>query len=54
MKATSGEDWAATKEGLQAVRSVRRILLEEQWNESNKDFVKRMLWDKSVEHPRRA
>ena len=51
VKATSGEVWAATKEGLQTVRSVRRIPLEERWNETNKDFVKHVPWNKSGEDP---
>ena len=51
VKATSGEVWAATKEGLQTVRSVRRIPLEERWNETIKDFVKHVPWNKSGEDP---
>ena len=51
VKATSGEVWAATKEGSQTVRSVRRIPLEERWNETNKDFVKHVPWKKSGEDP---
>ena len=43
LKATSGE--AATKEGLQTVRSVRRIPLGELWNETNKYFVKHVPWN---------
>ena len=33
--ATSGEVWAATKEGLQAARSVRKIRVGERWNVLN-------------------
>ena len=51
VKATSGEVWAATKEGLQTVRSVRRIPVEELWNENNEDFVKHVSWNKSGEDP---
>ena len=50
VKATSGEVWAVTK-GLQTVRSVRRIPLEERWNETNKDFVKHVPWNESGEDP---
>ena len=38
-----------TKKGLQTVRSVRRIPVEERWNENNKDFVKHVPRDKSGE-----
>ena len=31
-----GEIWVATKEGLQAVRSLRRLSVEERWSESNR------------------
>ena len=51
VKATSCEVWVATKEGLQTVRSVRRIPVEERWNENNKDFVKHVPWNKSGEDP---
>ena len=48
--ATSGEIWAATK-GLRTVRPVRRIPVEEQWNENNKDFAEHLPWNKSGEDP---
>ena len=51
VKATSGEVWAATREGLHTVRSVRRIPLEERWNKTNKDSVKHVPWNKSGEDP---
>ena len=51
VKATSGEVGAATKEGLQTVRWVRRIPVEERWNENNKDFAKPVPWNKSGEDP---
>ena len=50
VKATSGEVWAATKEGLQEVRSVRRIRVVEWWNDSNDDFVEHVLWNKRRNH----
>ena len=50
VKATSGEVWAATKEGLQEVRSVRRIPVVEWWNDSNEDFVVHVLWNKRRTH----
>ena len=50
VKATSGEIWAATKEGLQTVRPVRRIPVEERW-ENNKDFAEHVPWNKSGEDP---
>ena len=51
VKVISGEIWVATKEGLQVVRSVRRMSVEERWNENNKDFVKHVPWNKSGEDP---
>ena len=51
VKVLSGEVWVATKGGLQTVRSVRRIPVEEWWNENNKDFVKHVPWNKSGEGP---
>ena len=47
----SGEMWVATKENLQAVRSVESILAGERWNQNNKDFVKHVPWDKCGESP---
>ena len=41
----------ATKEGLQAVRSVRRLSVEERWSESNTEFVRHVPWNKSGEDP---
>ena len=51
VRAASGEIWVATKEGLQAVRSVRRIPVEERWSSGNKDFVRHVPWNKSGEDP---
>ena len=51
VKAASGEIWVATKEGLQAVRSVRRLPLEDRWDSGNKCFVKHVPWNKSGEDP---
>ena len=49
VKVASGEMWVATKEGSQAVKSVRRTPVEERWNEGNKDFVKHVPWNESGE-----
>ena len=51
VSAASGEIWVATKEGLQAVRSVRRIPAEERWKASNKEFVRHVPWNRSGEDP---
>ena len=51
VKVISGEIWVATKEGLQAVRSVRRLSVEERWSESNTEFVRHVPWNKSGEDP---
>ena len=48
---TSGKVWVSTKGCLQTVMSVRRILVEERWNENNKDFVKHVPWNISEENP---
>ena len=47
----SGEVWVANKEDLQAVRSVRRLSVEEQWSEFTAEFVRHVPWDKSGEDP---
>ena len=51
VKVISGEIWVATKEGLQAVRSVRRLSVAERWSESNTEFVRHVPWNKSGEDP---
>ena len=51
VKADSGELWVATKAGLQSVRSVRRLPLEDRWGAANKDFVKHVPWNRSGEDP---
>ena len=49
VKAICGEQWVATKQGLQAARSVRRLPVEDRWNENNKDLVKHVWCEKSGE-----
>ena len=39
IRASSGEVWVATKDGIKAVRSVRRIASEERWQKDNKEWV---------------
>ena len=51
VKAVSGEIWVATKEGIRAVRSVRRIAMEERWKPENKDWVRHVLWNKEGNDP---
>ena len=51
VKADSGEIWVATNGGLHAVRSVRRLSMEDRWGTENKDFVKHVPWNKSGEDP---
>ena len=51
VKAVSGEIWVATKEGIRAVRSVRRIAMEERWKPENKDWVKHVPWNKEGNDP---
>ena len=51
VRAVSGEIWVATKDGLQAVRSVRRLPAEERWGASNKDLVRHVPWNKSGDDP---
>ena len=51
VKTDSGELWVATPAGLQAVRSVRRLPLEERWSAANKDYVKHVPWNRSGEDP---
>ena len=51
VKTISGEVWVATKSGLQAARSVRRIAAEERWKPENKDWVSHVPWNKSGEDP---
>ena len=51
VKAVSGEMWVATKTGLQAVRSVRRVPAEDRWAAENKDWVKHVPWNKSGDDP---
>ena len=46
VKAASSEIWVATKAGLQAVRSVRRLAAEERWKPENKDWVRHVPWNK--------
>jgi hypothetical protein len=46
IKAISGEVWVATKKGLQVVRSVRRIPVEDRWAQENKDWVRHVPWNK--------
>ena len=53
VKVINGEIWVATKEGLQAVRSVRRLSVEERWSESNTEFVRHVPCN-SVEKERRS
>ena len=51
VKGVSGEIWVATKEGVRAVRSVRRIAAEERWKPENKDWVKHVPWNKEGGDP---
>ena len=51
VKAVSGEIWVATKEGVRAVRSVRRVALEERWKPENKEWVKHVPWNKEGGDP---
>ena len=51
VRADSGEIWVATKEGVKAVRSVRRIASERRWCQDNKDWVTRVPWNKEAEDP---
>ena len=49
VKAVSGEIWVATKSGVRAVRSVRRIAAEERWKAENKDWVQHVPWNMGVD-----
>ena len=49
IKAVSGELWVATKSGVRAVRSVRRIAAEDRWKAENKDWVQHVPWNKGDE-----
>ena len=51
VRADSGEIWVATKTGLQTVRSVRRLALEERWAAENREFVRHVPWNRSGEDP---
>ena len=51
IRKVSGEVWVATREGLHAVRSVRRIPEEERWKPENKDWVRHVPWNKSGDDP---
>ena len=51
VKTVSGEIWVATKSGVQAVRSVRRIPAEDRWKPENKDWVRHVPWNKGEEDP---
>ena len=51
VRADSGELWVATEAGLQVVRSVRRIPLEERWGAANKDMVRHVPWNRSGDDP---
>ena len=51
IKALSGEVWVATKSGVRAVRSVRRIAAEERWKPDNKDWVQHVPWNRGEEDP---
>ena len=47
VKRKGGEVWVATKEGgMKAVRSVRRIPVEERWGEDCLDWVKNVPWNR--------
>ena len=46
-RAGSGELLVATKEGLRAVRAVRRLPLAERWSAANKDYIKHVPWNKA-------
>ena len=47
----SGELWVATKDGLQTVRSVRRLPQEERWGAANRDYIKHVPWNRSGQDP---
>ena len=51
VRADSGDLWVATKGGLQAVRSVRRLPLEERWRPDNREYVKPVPWNRSGDDP---
>ena len=47
----SGEVLVAVKEGIQVVRSVRRLPVEERWGPANKDMVRHVPWNRSGSDP---
>ena len=51
VRTESGEIWVANKDGVRAVRSVRRTAREDRWGPDNKAWVKHVPWNKEGEDP---
>ena len=47
----SGDVLVAVKQGIQVVRSVRRLPVEERWGPANKDMVRHVPWNRSGSDP---
>ena len=51
VRADSGEVWIATKDGLQTVRAIRRLPLEERWAAANRDYIRHVPWNRAGDDP---